>query len=214
MDGNEREGRLARRSPFGRPVTWMVFFVLVLVAGAVGCSGGDVDGQANPERATTSPADPSMPSAALLAWFSGFCRAEALPEGASSPPAASTPTSLEPDPAAVIAQTRDYLRQVAEYYEARTTSTTALGPVPIEGGAEIAQYYVDSLQSHADDVDALADSVAGIDPADPDALDRLTRALTDRLELGFQLSGALALPTRQSRPLDVAYKTAEDCRSA
>lgn len=138
-----------------------------------------------------------MPSGALLAWFSGYCRAEVSPEGASSPSPATTPTSLDPDPATVIAQTRDDLRQSAEYYEARATSTAALGPVPIEGGAEIAQYYVESLQSHADDVAALADSVAAIDPADPDALDRLTRAVADSFELGFQLSGALALPTRQ-----------------
>lgn len=185
--------------------------------GLVSCGGSD-----EPDEPAETSIDSGLPSAELVQWAGAYSCSTTYAERSPSPFPLVTPTALWPDAGAVIAQLYDYIREEAELTRERAAEVAALGAPPMEGGARLGQHYVDSYETAAQALEELADSIATIGTADPDASTRLAAAVdaptrlataVDRFgEISRDLSDAVGNDERLGgRAFSVAFRIAPAC---
>lgn len=205
MRGAEPHRDIEHRAP--APASHRAAVLVIVALLLTSCTSADSDEVDNPLATVGA----GTPSPDLIRWVGGYCLASGTPEQLSRLPLV-TPTELGADPASVIAQTAEYVREEARLNRELAVDVAALGELPIGGGDRIAQHYVDSYEAAAQARDELADSIDAIDAAGSDALTRLVGAIERFGQTSIQLSASVGSPEQVGgRELRLAFDQAPEC---
>jgi hypothetical protein len=161
--------------------------IMLAAAGLViaGCSSGD--GTTTPTAGSSSTSDDSpteeetddgsggggQASGDLVSWAANICEAvgpfeERFAELQTLP----APT----DPSDMTAYTERVLEtfgSMGDLFEAARAAIEDSGPPPVDGGDEMYDSLLAAFESAGEAFDEISDEIAGIDPADPAALEQL-----------------------------------------
>jgi hypothetical protein len=143
---------------------------LVLVAAGASDSGTPVGGSPAPAPQQKQP----------VAWMDEVCGAL----GGFAQAALNQPQIDQNDPAAAVAGLKSYLGSISDALGESINGLQAVGPSPVANGDEAVRRLTATLQQFQTSINTAQQQLAGINPNDPQDLQRLPQALAPLQELG------------------------------